>query len=276
MINPTALAITGILSYWLAAILLALFYRDQLRDQHRNQKNHIFFLYKLLWTIGLLVHAVVLSLSVFTPDGINLGLSNAISTAGWMVALVLYITCLAQPVRGLGLLVLPLAALSLFAGLFIPDLTTHKIHVSLALDLHIFLSLLAYSVLALAAAQALLLSYQHNRLRKHKPTGVVSYLAPMQHTEALMFILITLGFTLLTLSLGSGFLFLDNFLTQGQVRKTILSIIAWVIFAILLWGRWKLGWRGARAIRLTLWGFGLLALAYFGSKLIKEVIFHRA
>ncbi len=268
MLNPTALTIAGIATYWLSAILLALYYRDQ--------KKNTFFLCRMLWTIGLILHAIVLSLSVFTPEGINLSLSNAISTAGWMIALVLYITCIAQPLKGVGLIVLPLAAMSLSAGLLIPDLTTHDIHVSIALDVHIFLSLLAYSVLSLAAAQALLLSYQHNRLRKHKPTGIVSYLAPMQHSEALMFIMITLGFILLTLSLVSGFLFLDNIFVQGQVHKTILSIIAWFIFAVLLWGRWKLGWRGARAVRLTLWGFGLLVLAYFGSKLITEIILHRA
>ena len=268
MFNPTALTITGIAIYWLSAILLGLYYR--------NQKGSTFFLCRLLWTVGLALHAIVLSLSVFTAEGINLSLSNAISAAGWMIALVLYITCIAQPLKGVGLIVLPLAAMSLTAGLLIPDLTTRDTHISVALDLHIFLSLLAYSVLSLAAAQAILLSYQHNRLRKHKPTGIVSYLAPMQHSEALMFTMITLGFILLTLSLVSGFLFLDNIFAHGQIHKTILSIIAWFVFAVLLWGRWKSGWRGARAVRLTLWGFGLLALAYFGSKLIMEIILNRA
>jgi ABC-type uncharacterized transport system permease subunit len=53
-----------------------------------------------------------------------------------------------------------------------------------------------------------------------------------------------------------------------------LSFFAWVVFAVLLWGRHQLGWRGHKAIRWTLTGFCLLMLAYFGSKLVREFILH--
>jgi ABC-type uncharacterized transport system permease subunit len=45
---------------------------------------------------------------------------------------------------------------------------------------------------------------------------------------------------------------------------------------MLLWGRWKKGWRGRVAVRMTLAGIGLLLLAYFGSKLILEVFLQRS
>lgn len=262
------LTIVCILSYWLAAILLGIYYRAQ--------NKIVLILSSIVWSASLLLHAMLLSTSVFSSAGINLSFSNAFSTAGWLIALLLFIVSLTQPLKGLALIILPVSAFSLTIGLLVPDLTSTSLQSSLTLDAHIFLSLLAYSVLLLAAAQALLLSYQHTRLRQHKPVGLVSYLAPMQQTEHLMFLLIGLGFLLLTLSLGSGFFFLDNFLQKGQAHKTILSILAWLVFAVLLWGRWKLGWRGSRAIKLTLWGFSLLVLAYFGSKLIRELILHRA
>ena len=47
---------------------------------------------------------------------------------------------------------------------------------------------------------------------------------------------------------------------------------AWFVFAVLLWGHHTLGWRGVIAIRWTLTGFVLLLLAYFGSKLVIEII----
>jgi ABC-type uncharacterized transport system permease subunit len=41
---------------------------------------------------------------------------------------------------------------------------------------------------------------------------------------------------------------------------------------VLLWGRYRFGWRGRIAIRWTLAGFLVLALAYFGSKAALELI----
>ena len=51
--------------------------------------------------------------------------------------------------------------------------------------------------------------------------------------------------------------------------------MAWSVFGVLLWGRWRFGWRGRTAIRWTLSGFTFLALAYFGSKLMLELILQR-
>jgi ABC-type uncharacterized transport system permease subunit len=55
----------------------------------------------------------------------------------------------------------------------------------------------------------------------------------------------------------------------------VLSILAWLIFAVLLAGRWRYGWRGKRAVHWTLVGFAVLALAYFGSKLVLEALLGR-
>ena len=62
---------------------------------------------------------------------------------------------------------------------------------------------------------------------------------------------------------------------QHLVHKMVLSIAAWAVFGILLWGRWRFGWRGRTAIRWTLSGFVALALAYFGSKLLLELVLRR-
>jgi ABC-type uncharacterized transport system permease subunit len=59
------------------------------------------------------------------------------------------------------------------------------------------------------------------------------------------------------------------------VHKTVLSIVAWIVFGVLLWGRWRYGWRGTRAVNLTLIGMGVLLLAFFGTKLVLELILHR-
>ncbi len=83
------------------------------------------------------------------------------------------------------------------------------------------------------------------------------------------------GFGLLTLALITGFVFVTNLFTQNLVQKTVLSLIAWLIFGVLLIGRLRFGWRGRSAVRWTLSGFGILAVAYFGVKFVLEYLFGR-
>ena len=97
----------------------------------------------------------------------------------------------------------------------------------------------------------------------------------LQTQESLLFQSLGLGFFLLSLSLVSGVMFVDDLLAQHLAHKTILSIATWLVFAVLLWGRWRHGWRGRTATRWTLWGFALLALAYFGSKVVLEMVLGR-
>jgi ABC-type uncharacterized transport system permease subunit len=94
--------------------------------------------------------------------------------------------------------------------------------------------------------------------------------------EFLLFQLIGAGFVLLSISLVSGFLFLENMFAQHLAHKTVLAILAWMVFAVLLIGRLRHGWRGQTAIRWTLGGFLSLMLAYFGSKMVLEWILDRA
>jgi len=88
--------------------------------------------------------------------------------------------------------------------------------------------------------------------------------------EHLLFRFIKIGIILLSFGLFTGFYFLENLFGSGIAHKTILSIIAWVIFTILLFGRWKFGWRGKIAVRWTLGGFTALMLAFFGTKYVQE------
>ena len=97
-------------------------------------------------------------------------------------------------------------------------------------------------------------------------------LPPLDTTEELLFTLLAAGFCLLSLSLMSGFFFLENMFYQHLAHKTVLSCIAWAIFGVLLFGRWRFGWRGKTVVHWTLAGFVLLILAYFGSKLVLEIV----
>jgi ABC-type uncharacterized transport system permease subunit len=138
--------------------------------------------------------------------------------------------------------------------------------------MHILISVISYSLLTLAALQAILLAIQNQQLRNRHPGGFVRAMPPLETMECLLFRLIGIGFLLLSISLLSAVPYTQNLVEQHLIHKTVLSITAWVVFAILLWGRWRFGWRGRTAIRWTLGGFAVLMLAYFGSKLVLELI----
>ena len=100
-------------------------------------------------------------------------------------------------------------------------------------------------------------------------------LPPLAAMESLLFQLLAGGLFLLSLGLISGFMFVENLMAQHLVHKTVLSLLAWCVFALLLWGRHQRGWRGRIAVNYTLGGFALLALAFFGSEFVLQLILHR-
>jgi ABC-type uncharacterized transport system permease subunit len=140
---------------------------------------------------------------------------------------------------------------------------------------HIALSTLAYALLTIAAALAVALALLDRRLHNRKPLGWLAILPSMDTLEAGMFQALSAGFAILTLALFSGFIFVEDLFAQHLIHKTVLACLSWVVFAILLLGRWRFGWRGRTALKWTLSGFTLLGLAYFGSKLVLETILGR-
>jgi ABC-type uncharacterized transport system permease subunit len=143
------------------------------------------------------------------------------------------------------------------------------------LTAHILLSMGAAALLFAAAVTAVLLVFMDRRLRTRRIADLPSMLPPLDALERVMFRLIGAGFALLTLALLTGFVFVTNLFAQHLIQKTVLSLIAWVLFGILLIGRVRYGWRGRSAVRWTLSGFGVLALAYFGAKFVLETLYGR-
>jgi ABC-type uncharacterized transport system permease subunit len=225
--------------------------------------------------VAVVLHGVLLYSGVVTDAGLHLGFFGAASLVAWVAALLLVIGAMRRPLDNLGLLVLPLAALLILPSVIWPDTRSVSAERNLGTEVHVLVSVLAFALLTIAACQSVLLAYQEHRLSQKRPGGLMRILPPLKIQEELLFQLIALGFFLLTLSLATGVAFVADMLAQHLAHKTVLSAIAWLIFAVLLWGRWRYGWRGRTAVRLSLAGFIVLGLAYFGSKLVLEVILER-
>ena len=224
----------------------------------------------LLATLAAAVHATLIF--GMHRGGLDLHFFAALSLAGFGVAALTLVVNLFRPVAGLGVIVFPLAAALLAIDVYVAPETRPQ-PLEWQITLHAGFALLAYSLLSIAALLAILLALQERALRRRAfDSGLIRALPPLTLTEALMFRLIAAGFAFLTLTLVSGVLFVDDLFAQHLVHKTVLSIASWLVFGLLLFGRWRWGWRGRRAVRLTLIGMAVLLLAFFGSKFVLELV----
>lgn len=230
----------------------------------------------LLGAAAVLVHGAAIYLSIIEAEGLYFEFFRAASTIGWLMALLTLLALIDHPTENLAILVLPLAGLTAVLSAAFGDPIPNRPALPAGLGAHVYSSMLAYSVLAIAALQAILVALQDHKLRHKHPGGFVRLLPPLQTMEALLFQMLRLGFLLLTFGLITGFVFLENMFAQHVAHKTVLSIIAWFVFGTLLAGHRRFGWRGQIAIRWTIGGFIVLMLAFFGSKLVLEQLLHRA
>jgi len=223
---------------------------------------------------GLIAHSFALRQTIVLDSALNLSIISVGSLTSWAAVLMLFIASLVRPLQNLGIVVLPVAALTILLGWLMPGEPVLSRPMTTPQSVHIIVSLLAYSLIFLAALQSVLLLLQEKHLRQHQPGGFIRVLPPMETMEYLMFWLIYVGLGLLTLTVISGVFFSETLFGKPLkfTHHTVLSIASWIIFTTLVIGHWRFGWRGRTAVRWTLIGFGLLILAYFGSKFVLEVL----
>lgn len=178
-----------------------------------------------------------------------------------------------QRMAALGVVVFPIAAAFVVAYRGEPRIAATRL--DWPLQLHAGLALLAYATLAIAALLAVMLWLQERALRRREFHGWMRALPPLVELETLLFRTITVGFALLSATLLTGVVFVENLFAQHLIHKTVLSVMSWLAFGALLLGRWRRGWRGVTAVRWTLAAMALLLLAFFGTGYVLELVLHR-
>ncbi|HOY88034.1 MAG: cytochrome c biogenesis protein CcsA [Methylotenera sp.] len=239
------------------------------KQPEKNLKLH-----SSMIALGLTLHGWLLFHDVFASVGINLGFFLALSAILWLTVLIYWLVNLKHPLYSLQAFVLPPAAV--FA--LLPALNTQNHFLSTEganlLLTHIGIALMAYSLFTFATLHALIMLVAERSLHQKKSWIQLPDFPPLLVMEKLLFRVISLGFILLTITLVSGMIFSEEIF--GKIaqfnHKTIFSIASWMIYGWLLFGHYQYGWRGKKAIKLTLIGFVLLLLAYVGTKFILEVI----
>ena len=259
------LALTAIAAYLLATALL-------LADLRRAARERWTWL-AAAW-VGALRHAGVHVLAWRASGGTDMHFFAALSLVGLGMATLTALFAANARMAALGIVVYPLAALVLGGY----ALYGHRLAEPLdwRLQLHAWCALLSYATLAIAALLAVMSWLQERALRRHQFRPWLQSLPPLTELESLLFRTVAAGFVLLSATLLTGVLFVEDLFAQHLVHKTVLSVLSWLVFGGLLLGRWRRGWRGRTAVRWVLVAMVLLVLAFFGSKAVLELVLHRA
>ncbi len=263
---------------FLLYLLTALLYAGVAFNQWRQAREEKFlFSERLALATGLVFHGWLLATDMFIGGGVSFGLSNAVSVILWLTVLIYWLASLRHGLHALQAFVLPPAAVAVLLQKLAPGGHVLSYTGDMLFGAHLVIALLAYSLLTFAAVHAGLMAIAERSLHHKKTLIRLPDFPPIMPMERLLFQIIGIGFVLLTLTLVSGVFFTEQLFHQAlQINhKTVFSIVAWLIFGALLLGRRIKGWRGRIAVRWTLSGFGVLLLAYVGSKFVLEVILGR-
>jgi len=231
----------------------------------------------VLSAAGVVLHGTAQAQHWLVASPVEVSFLNVLSLCA-LVVVVLLLLAAVTPNRlfAAGLVALPLAALVLLAEWALDAPGNILENVTPAIGVHVVSSVMAFGFLSLAGVYAVFVAVMDHFLRRHHLNRMVRALPALEVLESLLFTLVKLGFALLTLSLATGLIFVNDLFAQHLAHKTLLSILAWVVFGVLLWGRRFRGWRGRTAVRLTIGGVMLLLLAYFGTKFILELVLGRS
>jgi ABC-type uncharacterized transport system permease subunit len=220
------------------------------------------------------LHGVVLAIGLM-GDPPRFGFAPALSVTAWLVLTVYAVERQLFPQLEARWALAGLGAAAVLLPLFFPGTALH-VSASPWLPLHWALGIASYGLFAAAVVHAWLMmrAERHIRVAADPQAGL-----PLLTLERLTFRFATAGFILLSATLLAGVFFSEKLYGYGAFKwdhKTVFSILAWVVFAFLLLGRLRFGWRGRKAVRVLYTGSILLLLAYVGSRFVLEVILGRA
>ncbi len=214
---------------------------------------------RVYW-LAIALHAILLTTDVYT-GGIGLGQLISFLLLGTVL-----ITWKGLDVKFSQRLLIVITVFGVITPLLLTDKSAIPIY-----SYHVVLALLAY-ISAGASFFYWLDTVLSERLLKTNPTVLPN--TPILQRENRCILFVTISFSLLTLTLMSGFYnaFSHNLPLFDITHKNIFAILTWLTFLVLLIGRHFFGWRGKKALIYYFTGCVFLLSSYIVSTSILTLI----
>lgn len=235
---------------------------------------------------GWLLHAAAIGIDTTgigtQVQGARFGFAPALSVTLWLVISVYVAESRSVPISGVRRALALLGAIAVLLALMFPgELRPHA--ASRWAPIHWVLGIASYGLFGAAVLHAAMLNRADRQMRLNlQPARLVGAGAPssaapptglpLMRLERLTFRFVSAGFVVLSMAIFLGWLFASPWRWD---HKVVFSILGWLVYAGLLAGRRRFGWRGPQATRWVYTGAVLLLLAYVGSRFVMEVLLNR-
>jgi ABC-type uncharacterized transport system permease subunit len=119
-------------------------------------------------------------------------------------------------------------------------------------------------IFAVALVVGSVLLVQDYRLRRHVVSGMALVLPPLHTLSRVLSGLLSAGWVLLTLVILTGAAMMTmkgRAIWMGGAHWN-WAILAWLVYAVILFGRWIGNWRGRQGVLLSLLGFAAILFTF--------------
>ena len=147
-------------------------------------------------------HFLLVFQTIFDGSAYNFGLYSMLSLMALTIGVIVLLSSFRRPISNLFLLIFPIAGLTVLLNTLFKNHSELKNEIDGGMAIHIVMSVIAYSILTIAAVQAAMLSFGDRMLRNRQLTLIKS-LPALETMEQMMFELLWVGLLFLTLSLGN-------------------------------------------------------------------------
>jgi cytochrome c-type biogenesis protein CcsB len=222
--------------------------------------------------VGLVNHTLAILAAILDQGLLAVATFNgALLVFAWALVAASLLAFWRHPIQVLGALVAPLAALIVSGSLIFPSrmgVVSPTLR-SFWVYLHIILAFGGSAALTLAGLGGILYLLQERQLKNKNFGFFYRRLPSLEQLDALNYRCLTVGFPLLTGAIVTGSLYAQ--MTLGRFwswdPKELFTLVAWLIYAVLLHERLAVGWRGRRAALMAIGGFLFLMITLVGANL---------
>lgn len=229
----------------------------------------------VLAVIGLLFHTTNI-IARYVEGGYfpATNLHEAASFFSWCIVILFLLLEYRYKLGLLGSFIMPIVFIFMLSSAMLPR-EIEPLPVVLKsywLVIHTGLAFLGDAAFAMAFCIGIMYLIQERYVKSKHLSGLFRRLPSLQSLDEINYHLITLGFSLLTLAIITGVIWSNT--TWGKPlqgdSKEVWSFMTWLIYALVLYLRMVVGWRGRRAAILSIIGFLVVIFTFFGVNLILE------